>query len=154
VLEACGDPQLRRAVLEHERAHLRHHHATLRLLCDLAAAVNPLLHPIARRVDFVLERWADEDAAGITSRSAVAEALAIVSLVSLAGRGSLALDGSSVPVRISELLDQHRPRSLPTALFAALAAALFSLAVIAVLHTCHDTEILFENLRRLRYARG
>ncbi len=67
----------RRAVLAHETAHLRNHHHRYRLAAELAAAVNPLLRPLARGVDYATERWADEAAAGtVGDRRVVARALA------------------------------------------------------------------------------
>jgi Zn-dependent protease with chaperone function len=83
------DKDERRAVLEHERAHLRRrHHVHLRVL-RLASAVNPLLRGALRTGALAVERWADEDAAGnLGDRTLVARTLV---------RAALAGAGSSVP---------------------------------------------------------
>ncbi|MFJ2651595.1 M56 family metallopeptidase [Streptomyces sp. NPDC087420] len=52
----------RRALLAHERAHLRHRHHVFLLVTQLTAAVNPLMRPVADGGGFALERRADEDA--------------------------------------------------------------------------------------------
>lgn len=67
----------RAALLAHERAHLRCHHHWFTAAAQLAAAVNPLLRPLARAVAFTIERWADEDAAAATGdRRLVARTIA------------------------------------------------------------------------------
>ncbi|WP_236710542.1 M56 family metallopeptidase, partial [Streptomyces sp. 150FB] len=71
----------RRALLAHERAHLRHRHHVFLLLLQLAAAVNPLLRPVAVAGGFALERWADEHAGAVVGdRPLVARAVARAAL--------------------------------------------------------------------------
>lgn len=53
----------RAVLLAHERTHLVERHDRFRAMTAAAAAVNPLLVIVAGRVDFALERWADEEAA-------------------------------------------------------------------------------------------
>ncbi|MFI1031491.1 M48 family metalloprotease [Streptomyces sp. NPDC020951] len=55
----------RRVLLAHERAHLAHRHARLCTAVTLAAAANPFLAPVRDAVAFLVERWADERAAGV-----------------------------------------------------------------------------------------
>ena len=51
-------------------------------MARLAAAANPLLIPVARSVDYTVERWADEHAAAVTSdRRLVAETIGQVALL-------------------------------------------------------------------------
>ena len=57
------DPDERRVLLAHERAHARSHHYLFTALTYLAAAANPLLRPVAAAVTYTVERWADETAA-------------------------------------------------------------------------------------------
>jgi hypothetical protein len=109
MLLALGAPELE-AVLAHERAHLRHHHALYQLAGDLATAMNPLLGETRRNLDLVLERWADEEAAGQTDRAVVADALGKSALANLAVRSDHAgLRSSwcdnSVPARLESLLE-------------------------------------------------
>ncbi|KPI21914.1 peptidase M48 Ste24p, partial [Actinobacteria bacterium OK074] len=78
-------PEERRVLLAHERAHLTHRHARLCTAVALAAAVNPVLAPVARTVGFLVERWADERAAtAVGDRACTARALARAALT--AGR--------------------------------------------------------------------
>jgi hypothetical protein len=148
------DPQLRRAVVEHERAHLRHHHATLRLVTTAAAAVNPLLRRVAIDVAFHLERWADEEAARATSPAVTAEALATVSLAGLPPSGALNFGLGGVAGRIDALLagpPEHRPRGT---ILAAGLTLLLVLTAIATFRACRSTESLFEALQQVQRLHG
>jgi Zn-dependent protease with chaperone function len=142
----------RRALLAHEAAHLRQHHHVYRICTELAAAVNPLLRPVAQAVRFGTERWADEQAAVDTGdRRTVARALAHVGLrrheaADEPGWRSVALDAaqSAVAARVQALLSPP-PRRRPT--------ALLGLAVLVVVTVCstvdaqRDAEQLFEQSR-------
>lgn len=112
------------AVVDHERAHLRHrHHALLRLAADLDARVPEV--GFVRRSTGVLrlavERWADEDAAAVTpaGRSAVRRALV--------GTVAVALDpaaGFTSPCTLVERLDAlGTPPPRPGARLRMMAAA-------------------------------
>jgi hypothetical protein len=57
------NPDERRVLLAHERAHTSSHHYLFTALSYLAAAANPLLRPVAAAVTYTVERWADETAA-------------------------------------------------------------------------------------------
>jgi Peptidase family M48 len=57
------DPDERRVLLAHERAHTAGHHYAFTALTHFAAAANPLLRPVAAAVTYTVERWADETAA-------------------------------------------------------------------------------------------
>ncbi|MFD0515724.1 M56 family metallopeptidase [Streptomyces aureus] len=75
MLRCLGDGE-REALLAHERAHLRRRHHLFQAVWRLTAAVNPLLQPLAEAGGFVLERWADEEAAAhVGSRTVVARAV-------------------------------------------------------------------------------
>jgi len=141
------DPGLRRALLEHERAHLRHHHATHRVLADLAVAVNPLARIAARHLEFVLERWADEDAAAATGRSTVAEALAVAALAPSDAARALAFGALGVPARVSALLAPPRCGRLGGVAGPALVVALLAGSALATFHACHDMELFYEMIR-------
>ncbi|GGU48813.1 M56 family metallopeptidase [Streptomyces violascens] len=101
----------RSALLAHERAHLRHrHHLFLLVLC-LAAALNPMLRPVARAGSFAVERWADEEAGTLVGdRPLVARAVARAALAAKqAPRHSLAATGGPVPQRVRALLAPPPP---------------------------------------------
>jgi hypothetical protein len=145
----------RRALLAHETAHLRGRHHLYRSAAELAAAVNPMLRPVARAVRYATERWADEDAATATGdRASVARALARVGLrrhdaPAPVGWRAVALDGaeSAVVARVRALLATP-PRRRPGTLVAQ--AALASVLVMTVTSTVEaqrDAEHLFEQAR-------
>jgi hypothetical protein len=101
-----------RALLAHERAHLRNRHHWFLAVNGLAVALNPLVRPIRTALEFAVERWADEVAATeVGDRRLVATTLA---KVALASRGTtrlgLAATGGSVPRRVSALLSEGAPR--------------------------------------------
>ncbi|MFF2848739.1 M48 family metalloprotease [Streptomyces sp. NPDC058001] len=85
-------PAERRVLLAHERAHLTHRHASLATAVAVAAAANPLLTPVRTTVTYLLERWADEEAAGaVGDRATAARALARAALVAHRSRPGCAL---------------------------------------------------------------
>ncbi|MEV5878492.1 M56 family metallopeptidase [Streptomyces sp. NPDC052101] len=137
------DAPERRALLAHERAHLRHRHHVFSLVLHLTAAVNPLLRPLERAGALAVERWADEEAgAEVADRQLVARAIARAALAaSRARRAALAATGGQVPQRVRALMAPPvRRHNGATAAFAVLmAACCASLAL-----TAHDTERLFE----------
>ena len=53
----------RDVVIAHERAHAQHRHDRYLLLGRVATALLPFVRPIADRLEFSLERWADDEAA-------------------------------------------------------------------------------------------
>ncbi len=69
------DGAQRRALLEHERSHLRHRHHLHHSAAAVCAAANPALRRLPQAVAEACERWADEDAAAACRRGTVAEAL-------------------------------------------------------------------------------
>jgi Zn-dependent protease with chaperone function len=92
----------RRAVLAHERAHLTlGHHRYLRL-GSLLAAVNPLLFRVPDTLAYLTERWADEEAARVTSRATTASALERTALLSAhrSVRPLVALHATAVAVEL------------------------------------------------------
>jgi hypothetical protein len=139
----------RRVLLEHERSHLHHRHDRYRKLSRLAARINPLLRPSVEATDFLLERWADEDAArAVGSRQLAARALAHAALASMPAREQHTLAGFAahrVSSRVGALMAtaptkvRHLPLLVPAtlAMIAGLTAAL----------AAHDLAHLFDLLR-------
>jgi beta-lactamase regulating signal transducer with metallopeptidase domain len=81
LLDALDD-RGRAALLAHEQAHLAARHHLFTTVAHLAAAANPLLLPVARAVDYTVERWADERAAAVTGdRRLVAATIGRVALL-------------------------------------------------------------------------
>jgi len=110
----------RRAVLAHEAAHLRHRHHLYLHLISLSAAANPLLRPLVRAITVGIERWADEEAAGIVhSREVTARGLARAALARGRAPGhapGLAAADSAVAERVRALLEPVPVHRLPAAL--------------------------------------
>jgi Zn-dependent protease with chaperone function len=129
----------RRAVLEHETAHVRHRHHLHLLVIRLAAAANPLLRPALPVAVLAVERWADEvTAAAIGDRTLVARALLRAALAGGEHRnlphGVLAhLGAGDVGQRVHALMQEPpRPRlSVTLATSALLLATIIAPAVAA-----------------------
>nr|WP_086725389.1 M56 family metallopeptidase [Streptomyces carpinensis] len=106
MLRCLGNDE-REALLAHERAHLRGRHHLFQGLWRLTAALNPLLRPLAAAGGFVLERWADEEAAErVGDRTVVAHAVGRAALASAGASRptALAVTGGAVPQRVRALL--------------------------------------------------
>jgi Zn-dependent protease with chaperone function len=160
LLDALDDGG-RAALLAHERAHLAARHHLFTTVARLAAAANPLLLPVARAVDYTVERWADEHAARYTGdRHLVAATIARVALLatprprrmaaaalgivaSPPSRVSLAWAGP-VPRRVAALLAPLPPRR--TWLLAA-AALIVLLAGASALEAARDLHALLDLAR-------
>ena len=92
-------------VLAHERTHARHRHDRYLVIAKLGVAIAPMLRPLASRLEFSLERWADESAAHeCGDRSFVARTLGKVALGTTAPEMSLSFAGLGVPARMTALL--------------------------------------------------
>lgn len=146
------------ALIAHERAHLAGRHHLFAAVTRLAAAANPLLLPVARTVEFTVERWADEHAAAVTGdRRLVAETIGRVALLAspprrrAAGmtlratgprprRISVAWAGP-VPRRVAALLAAP-PRT--RAILLAASAAMVLLAGVSALEAARDLHALLE----------
>lgn len=103
------DDDERSIVVAHERAHARYRHDRYLLTAELAAAAVPPLRALARRVNFSIERWADEAAAAVCGdRQLVAITLGKVALQShpatVAG-----FSGLGVAARMGALLQPPVP---------------------------------------------
>lgn len=132
MLRALDGPE-RRALLAHEQAHLRYKHHRYVFLSSLAAAILPVLAPVAARVRYATERWADEVAAAVVGdRAVVARALARASLAASQTAkpvGALAIADEGAVARVRSLLRQDSPsrfaamRTFAAAGFAGLAVA-------------------------------
>ena len=148
----------RAALIAHEQAHLAGRHHLFAAAARLAAAANPLLLPVARAVEYTVERWADEHAAAVTGdRRLVAETIGRVALLASPGRQrpagiTLAISGprtrpasvawaGPVPRRVAALLTAPPRRRI--LLLAAFAATVL-LAGGAALEAARDLHALLE----------
>jgi Zn-dependent protease with chaperone function len=152
------DTGSRAALIAHEQAHLSGRHYIFVAAARLAAAANPMLLPVARSVEYTVERWADEHAAAVTGdRGLVAETIGQVALlassqparlrsISLGAVGarsprvSLAWAGP-VPRRVAALLTAPPPRRIT---LLAVCVVLVLAAGAAALETVGDLHALLE----------
>ncbi len=100
------DDREQQVVVAHERTHARCRHDRYLLLAQTCSATLPLLRPLSSRLQFSLERWADESAVAVCGdRHLVARTLAKVALRSspqpTAAMGFL---GLGVTARVAALL--------------------------------------------------
>jgi len=117
------DEDEQRIVIAHEQAHARYRHDRYLLTAELAAAALPPLRALARRVNYSIERWADEAAAAACGdRRLVAITLGKVALQTnppaVAG-----FSGLGVASRMGALLEPPIPnphRSLVLALWSSI----------------------------------
>lgn len=146
------DPAQRRALLAHERAHLHHRHHIHQSMAHLAAAVNPVLYRLPAALELSCERWADEDAARVSRRDTVADAL------TRAATGSrLAGPAVVLAAAVTDVADQVGALRGPAPRLAvwrvALLLGLLAATAVAVAEAMHDTERLFE-LAQSAYRAG
>ena len=100
------DPDEQRVMFAHERAHLRHRHHALVVAAAAAAAVNPLLIPCRDAVNYLVERWADEEAAAqVGDRDLTARAVARAALATVRPEPLLGIDGGVAVRRVRALAD-------------------------------------------------
>jgi hypothetical protein len=169
-LLAALDAPGQAALFAHERAHLAGRHHLFTTVAHLAAAANPLLLPVARAVDYTVERWADERAATVTGdrrlvaatigrvalltparpRRTRAAALAITGHRGTAGmRGTVGHPGrrislawaGPVPRRVAALLAPPPGRQLT---LLAVAALLVLIAGVSAAEAARDLHALVE----------
>ncbi|MGW2938106.1 M48 family metalloprotease [Streptomyces sp. NPDC001156] len=140
------EPAERRVLLAHERAHLAHRHAFLANAVALAAAADPLLAPVRTTVSFLVERWADEQAADVVGdRSTTARALARAALSAKRRSPSCALHFSDHAVvrRIAALQAGPPPHLWP---LAATTLALGALPALGAADATGDLLRLLEHV--------
>ncbi|MFJ9820164.1 M48 family metalloprotease [Streptomyces sp. NPDC101151] len=133
-------PAERRVLLAHERAHLAHRHGPLVTAATLAAAANPLLGPVRSTVTFLVERWADEQAAAtVGDRRTTARALARAALTAGSSRPACALNFTdrAVTRRIAALQTAPPPHLWPPAL------AVLALGALPAIGAADATRDLF-----------
>jgi hypothetical protein len=159
-LLAALDAPGQAALFAHERAHLAGRHHLFTTVAHLAAAANPLLLPVARAVDYTVERWADERAATVTGdRRLVAATIGRVALLAPARprrmrAASLAITGprsrpraislawaGPVPRRVAALLAPPPRRQLA---LLAVAALLVLIAGASAAEAARDLHALVE----------
>ncbi|MBL7260213.1 M48 family metalloprotease [Paractinoplanes lichenicola] len=132
------------ALLAHEREHLRGGHHRLARTAELACAAHPLLRVLAIRIDYLVERAADERAAAaVGDRRSVALALGAAALAGPRTPAGLHLAERPgvVPKRVRELL---MPRRRPLSwLYLLLPGALAAFSLVWTVEAARDLLELF-----------
>ena len=151
LLRALNTEQ-RRAVLAHERSHLRHRHHLHQSATLLAASVNPLLCRLPGAVERSCERWADEDAARICPRATVADALTRLATGLRLPSSSVLLSAAvgDVAHRVTALL---RPPPRLTLWRIASLSLLLAALIMAVAVAMQNTDRIFD-LAQTAYRAG
>lgn len=98
-------------VIAHERAHARHRHDRFKLLALLTTAFVPPIATLTRRLEFHLERWADEDALDTTGteRRIAARTIAKVALAGTSPHSALGIADHGIAARAAALLRPNEP---------------------------------------------
>jgi Zn-dependent protease with chaperone function len=160
MLRALTAPE-RQVLVAHERAHARSLHYLFTTAARLAAAANPLLHPVATATGYAVERWADERAAAVTAdRQLVARAIARAALATTAApppnpsaaagvlgavtEAARMRRAGPVPRRVAALL---RPQPQPRLLLLAAAVLLVAVAGVSALEAARDLHALLASAR-------
>jgi beta-lactamase regulating signal transducer with metallopeptidase domain len=112
-------------VLAHERSHARNRHDRFKLLGLVTAAFVPPATRLTARLDFHLERWADEDALAQTGgdRRLTARTIAKVALARASPHPALGIADHGVAARATALLRPVEQPGLGTRLQTSLAIA-------------------------------
>jgi hypothetical protein len=125
-------------VLAHERAHARHRHDRFKLLALVTKAFVPPSAPIASRLDFYLERWADEEAVDRTGteRRVAARTIAKVALAASSPHLALGVADHSTAARATALLDPVERTKISAGIHTAMVlAATLSFTVLQIHHS-------------------
>lgn len=124
-------------VLAHERAHGKFRHDRYLLVARLAGAAVPVVRPLTRRLQFTLERWADEAAVrSCGDRQFVARTLGKVALRNVAPVPAMGFAGLGVSARVEALLapSPTRPRAAFIGTIWLLVVATATLSVFQLHH--------------------
>lgn len=134
-----------RVVLAHEKAHADCRHDRYLTLARGADALVPLMRPLTKRLEFSLERWADDAAATamLGDRRLVAHTIAKVALL-MTGSSSpaLAFSGLGEVARAQHLLEPTKPSPSLTG----IAVASSTLGLGFALYQLHHLQGLINTL--------
>lgn len=138
-------PEEQDVVFAHERAHADHRHDRYLTIARGAEAMLPMIRPLTRRLEFSLERWADDEAVHAVhgDRLLVARTIAKVALLPhRSNRAALGFAGLGEAARAKFLLDPPARSRVLTVLAIASSGA----GVAFALYQLHHFEALFYTL--------
>jgi Zn-dependent protease with chaperone function len=125
-------------VLAHERSHARNRHDRFKLLGLVTTAFVPPVTRLVSRLDYYLERWADEDALRDTGidRRVAARTIAKVALAAASPQPALGIADHGVAARAAALLRPIEQPGITTRVQASLViAATLALAAYQLHHS-------------------
>ena len=125
-------------VIAHEQAHAHHRHDRYKLLALLATAFVPPTRSVAARLDYYIERWADEEALEMTGsdRRVAARTIAKVALAGASPTPALGIADHGVAARASALLvPLEHPAMTIRIQSSLLLAATVTLAIYQIHHS-------------------
>jgi Zn-dependent protease with chaperone function len=125
-------------VMAHEQAHARHRHDRFKLLALVTTAFIPPIAPVMARLDFYLERWADEEALVHTGadRRLAARTIAKVALAGPSPQPALGIADRGVAARATALLQPIEQPGVTTRLQTSmLVAATLAFAAYQLHHS-------------------
>ena len=141
--DALTDEELD-VVLAHERAHVRLRHDRALLVGNLCVTFLPFMRPLVKRLEYALERIADEAAVrSCGNRNLVAGTLAKTVLFDQTPHVAMGISRTGVTGRVLSLCGSREPKSnvvevmVPAALLVAL-----SLAVVQWHHIVSATRVI------------
>ena len=141
LIELLDDAE-RAVVLAHEDAHATYRHDRYLLVARLATSTIPMLRPLTSRLQFSLERWADEAAVkACGDRHFVARTLGKVALRGAVPVGALSFTGLGVPARVAALLTPPAPMPR-SSLLSGLWLAIAGTAVLAAFQIHHLVSLV------------
>lgn len=144
------EPRERQVVLAHERAHLHLRHHRYLLTGEIAAAVVPLLRPLAAQIRLATECSADEAAAAAMGgdRRLVARTIARAAVNRAAHRRLVpAFNGGGVPLRVNALIGPAHPPVVVN-LAVVVASTAVGLTLVAGSTQVHHLVELIEHICR------
>ena len=127
-------------VVAHEQAHARHRHDRFKLLALLVSAFVPPTRSMTTRLDFYLERWADEESLQTTGaeRRLAARTIAKVALAGASPAPALGIADHGVAARAAALLV---PIEAPATAIRLQSATIIAVSVLLATYQLHHSTM-------------
>lgn len=134
-------------VMAHEQAHARNRHDRYKLLGLVATAFVPPARSVTARLDFYIERWADEEALEETGaeRRLAARTIAKVALAGISPTQALGIADHGVAARANALL---APIENPALAIRAQGALVIAVTVLLATYQLHHSAVFALHLVR------
>lgn len=132
-------------VMAHEQAHARHRHDRFKLLALVTTAFVPPAASVMARLDFQLERWADEEALERTgaARRLAARTIAKVALAATSPQPALGIADHGVAARATAIL---HPADRPDVSTRIQTAMVLAATLVMALYQVHHSLMFAADL--------